>query len=66
MSNLNRNLSDREVSRPQDVVPQIVNQQMVQPQTADREMRYYLHEFEGSSSRDRSYRIDKKGYKAIT
>ena len=41
MSHLNRNLSDRKVSRPQDVVPQIVHQQMVQPQTADREMRYY-------------------------
>ena len=41
MSQLNRKMSDRKVSRPQDVIPQIANPQKVQPQPADREMRYY-------------------------
>ena len=42
MSHFNRNLSDRETSRPQYGIPQIAKQQKVQPQPADREMRYYL------------------------
>ena len=41
MSHLNRKTSDRKVSRPQDVIPQIANPQKVQPQPADREMSYY-------------------------
>ena len=41
MSQLNRKMSDRKVSRPQDVIPQIANPQKVQPQPADREIRYH-------------------------